>query len=137
MGAIASKNARLSSPVSVKIALANDGAVRGPVAIMVLPHDLGGKPLTSPYSTVTSGCWRNIVLTASENASRSTAKAPPAGNFVISPIPIIRLSDLRISSCSTPTALPCLSSERKELEQTSSAKPSVLWASVIRFGRIS
>ena len=38
----------------------------------------------------------------------------------------------RISACSRPTALLAASSERKELEQTSSAKPSVRWASVIR-----
>ena len=43
----------------------------------------------------------------------------------------------RISSCSRPTALVAASSERKELEQTSSASPSVLCASVMRWGRIS
>jgi hypothetical protein len=40
----------------------------------------------------------------------------------------------RISACSRPTALLSASSERKELEQTSSARPSVLWASVPRTG---
>src|SRR5689334_20253478 len=44
---------------------------------------------------------------------------------------------LRISACSRPTALLAASSERKELEQTSSAQPSVRCASVIRCGRIS
>src|SRR5258707_7508397 len=43
----------------------------------------------------------------------------------------------RISACSSPTALLAASSERKELEHTSSARPSVRWASVIRSGRIS
>ena len=43
----------------------------------------------------------------------------------------------RISACSRPTALVSASSERKELEQTSSARPSVLCASVPRTGRIS
>src|SRR6266853_380293 len=43
----------------------------------------------------------------------------------------------RISACSSPTALLAASSERNELEQTSSARPSVRWASVIRWGRIS
>ena len=40
----------------------------------------------------------------------------------------------RISSCSRPTALVAASSERKLLEQTSSASPSVLCASVWRCG---
>ena len=40
----------------------------------------------------------------------------------------------RISSCSSPTALFAPSSERKELEQTSSASASVWWASVPRAG---
>src|SRR6266851_5956480 len=43
----------------------------------------------------------------------------------------------RISACSSPTALLAASSERNELEHTSSARPSVRWASVIRLGRIS
>src|ERR1700760_4798237 len=43
----------------------------------------------------------------------------------------------RISSCSKPTALLAASSERKELEQTSSARFSVRCASVPRTGRIS
>src|SRR5262249_49538126 len=43
----------------------------------------------------------------------------------------------RISACSRPTALVAPSSERNELEQTSSASPPVLWAGVMRAGRIS
>src|SRR5262245_35922997 len=43
----------------------------------------------------------------------------------------------RISSCKSPTALCSLSSERKEFEQTSSASAAVLWAAVVRSGRIS
>src|SRR4051794_475720 len=43
----------------------------------------------------------------------------------------------RISACSRPTALLAASSERNELEQTSSARPSVRCASVILVGRIS
>ena len=34
-------------------------------------------------------------------------------------------------------ALPCASSDRNELEQTSSANPAVLWTAVERTGRIS
>src|SRR5262249_25590536 len=41
------------------------------------------------------------------------------------------------TACNKPTALFSRSSERKEFEQTSSAKPSVLWAAVSRSGRIS
>ena len=43
----------------------------------------------------------------------------------------------RISSCSRPTALCSRSSERNEFEQTSSASAAVLWAAVVRTGRIS
>src|SRR6266404_244582 len=43
----------------------------------------------------------------------------------------------RISACSKPTALLAASSDRKELEQTSSARESVRCACVIRVGRIS
>src|SRR5262245_50439563 len=50
---------------------------------------------------------------------------------------MIREPARRISSCSSPTALFCASSERKELEQTSSARESVTCASVPRAGRIS
>src|SRR5262249_2499091 len=37
----------------------------------------------------------------------------------------------------SPTALSSLSSERNELEQTNSASAGVLWAAVVRSGRIS
>src|SRR5215831_7333324 len=43
----------------------------------------------------------------------------------------------RISSCKSPTALCSLSSERNEFEQTSSASAALLWAAVVRNGRIS
>ena len=43
-------------------------------------------------------------------------------------------SSARISACSKPTALNSQSSDRKELEQTSSARPSVWWASVLTPG---
>ena len=47
---------------------------------------------------------------------------------------IIRLWLSRNSACSRPTALVSASSERKELEHTNSASPSVTWASVLRTG---
>ena len=43
-------------------------------------------------------------------------------------------SSARISACSRPTALYSQSSDRKEFEQTSSARPSVWWASVLTPG---
>src|SRR5215211_2554274 len=50
---------------------------------------------------------------------------------------MIREPSRRISWCSSPTAFALASSERNEFEQTSSARPAVLWASVPRTGRIS
>src|SRR5262249_567779 len=41
------------------------------------------------------------------------------------------------SACKGPTALCSLSSERKEFEHTGSARAAVLWAAVVRSGRIS
>src|SRR3954451_4934201 len=50
---------------------------------------------------------------------------------------MINEPSLRISACNKPTALLAASSERNELEQTSSAGTEVRCASVIRSGRIS
>ena len=60
-----------------------------------------------------------------ENFSRSTARALPAGTFVASAASMIKDPIMRISSFNSPTAL-LKASERKELEHTSSANPS-LW----------
>src|SRR4029453_17556424 len=76
-------------------------------------------------------------VTAAEKPSRSTASAPPAGTWLASAQRMISEPSRRISACSRPTALLAASSERNELEQTSSARPSVRCASVIRCGRIS
>jgi len=137
MGAIASKNARPSSPVSFWISAAKAGEVRGPVAIITLSHSAGGKPVSSPRSMVISGCAKMRRVTSAENPSRSTASAPPAGTLWSSATAMINDPAIRISSCSKPTALLFLSSERKELEQTSSARLSVLWTSVFVCPRIS
>ena len=67
-------------------------------------------------------------VTACEKPSRSTASAPPAGTWLRSPQAMMTESNARISACSRPTALYSQSSERNELEQTSSARPSVWWA---------
>src|SRR5205085_10406248 len=74
---------------------------------------------------------------AAEKPCRSTASAPPAGSLCVSAARMISEPARRISSWITPTALFCASSERKELEQTSSARWSVTCASVPRTGRIS
>ena len=137
IGAIASKKASSASPVRPWMAVASGCEVRGPVATITLSHSAGGSPAISPNSTVTFGCARTAAVTASENATRSTASAPPAGSLWASAMRMISEPQRRISSCSNPTALCSWSSERKELEHTSSAKPPVRWASVSFCGRIS
>ncbi len=104
---------------------------------MTLDQSAGGRPATSPRSTVISGCAESRRVTSAENTSRSTASAPPAGTSASAAAAIITLPSRRISQCSRPTALVSSSSERNEFEQTSSASPSVWCASVPRWGRIS
>ena len=135
MGAMASKKASESSPVRSRIACARAGEVSGPVATITLSHSAGGRPLTSSRRTFTSGCASSRAWTSSAKPSRSTAKALPAGTLWASAACRISEPHRRISSCSTPTALASASSDRKELEQTSSASVSVRWASVPRSGR--
>ena len=65
---------------------------------------------------------RRFSSTAAAKPSRSTASAPPAGTLCASAQAMISDRSARISRCSTPTALVAASSERKELEQTSSAR---------------
>ena len=62
-------------------------------------------------------------MTRALKSSRSTASAPPAGTRASSAQARTRLPARRSSSWRSPTAL-CGSSERSELEQTSSANPS-------------
>ncbi len=101
---MASKKASASSPVKERIVPASAGEVRGPVAMMTLSHASGGSA-TSPRSSVISGCASSAAVTAAEKPSRSTASAPPAGTWFISPARMISEPSLRISSCSSPTAL--------------------------------
>ena len=116
---------------------ASEGAVSGPVAMIAWSQSAGGSPATSSRAIVISGCASSLAVTAAEKPSRSTASAPPAGTWLASPDAMISEPASRISACSSPTALFSASSERKELEQTSSARLSVLCASVPRTGRIS
>jgi len=137
MGAMASKKARLSSPVSSSTALDSAGEVRGPVDTITVSQSAGGRPATSPSTTRTFGWPRSAAVTRSEKATRSTARAPPAGTWAASPEAMISELQRRISACSRPTALCSQSSDRNELEQTSSAKPPVWCAGVGVVGRIS
>ena len=137
IGAMASKKARDSSPVISWMAAAKAAEVRGPVATITCSHSGGGSPATSPRSMRISGWHSSRLVISRAKPSRSTASAPPAGSLCLSPAARISEPQRRISSCSRPTALFTASSERKELEQTSSASCAVLWASVPRTGRIS
>ncbi len=125
MGAMASKKLSCSSPVSSPIAWLRAGEVRGPVARITLSQSAGGSPSTSWRARVMPGCCSIRSETRWEKASRSTARAPPAGTWQASAAAMINEPQTRISACSRPTALCSQSSERKELEQTSSARPSV------------
>ena len=134
---MASKKASSASPVSLPMAADSAGEVSGPVATITLSHSGDGNPATSLRSMATRGCASSCRVTSSEKPSRSTASAPPAGSLWRSPAAMMSEPARRISSCSRPTALVAASSERKLLEQTSSASPPVLCASVRRCGRIS
>ena len=137
IGAIASKNASAFSSVSSRMASASGAEVSGPVATMTLPQSAGGRPAISARLISIRGWSFSALVTAAEKPSRSTASAPPAGTWLASAARMISEPSRRISACSRPTALLAASSERNELEQTSSARPSVRCASVIRSGRIS
>ena len=137
IGAIASKNAKASSPESSRIASASGAEVKGPVAMMTLRQSAGGRPSISARRTSIRGWSSSALVTAAENPSRSTASAPPAGTWLASAARMISEPSRRISACSRPTALLAASSERNEFEHTSSARLSVRCASVIRWGRIS
>ena len=115
----------------------NDAEVSGPVATIngYIAGSDGRRPISS-RTTVTSGWAVSVSVIVRENRSRSTASAAPAGTRCASAARMISEPSLRISSLRRPTALSSLS-PRSELEQTSSARPSVLWTSVARTGRIS
>ncbi len=137
-GAMASKKARSRSPVMRANGVAQ--CRRGERA--------GGDDDAVPFRRRQAGDFaaldgdermrlRAAAVTSAEKASRSTASAPPAGSLCRSPAARMSEPARRISSCSSPTAFVSQSSERNELEHTSSARPSVLCASVILAGRIS
>jgi hypothetical protein len=137
IGAMASKKLSALSPVRARTASARAGEVSGPVARITLSQSAGGRPAISSRRISISGWRSSRSVTAREKPSRSTASAPPAGSLWASALARISDPARRISSCSRPTALFSASSERSELEQTSSAQSAVWWASVPRTGRIS
>src|SRR5262249_13944880 len=97
----------------------------------------GGGPAPSPGRIATGGGSRAARVMGGERPSRSPAGPPPAGTWLASAARMISEPSRRISSCKSPTALCSLSSERNEFEQTSSASAALLWAAVVRNGRIS
>ena len=135
MGAMASKKARPSSPVRSRMASARAGGgertgrddhivpLVGRKARDLLAHD-GDERMRR--RALGDGCPRSR-----RGRQRARRRPAPDGGR---PSRMMSEPARRISSCSRPTALVAASSERKELEQTSSARPSVLCASVPRIG---
>ena len=74
--------------------------------------------------------------TRRENSTRSTARAWPAGTALAS-ASARRIEPARRISCLRSHGAVFSDSDLRELEQTSSAKSAVWWASVERVGRIS
>jgi hypothetical protein len=116
------EGASASSPVSARIASASAGEVSGPVAMMTLSplRPAAGRRLPR------DGSRQRMALRAprdgAEKPCRSTASAPPAGSLCASAARMISEPARRISSCSSRPHCSRQSSERKELEQTSSAR---------------
>ena len=104
------------------MASASAGEVRGPVAMMTLDQSAGGRPATSARSMLTRGWASRRAVISAEKGTRSMASALPAGTAWRSALAMTRPPAARISQCSRPTAFCSSSSERKELEQTSSAR---------------
>ena len=120
--------------MSLRIFSAIPSDARGPAATTV--YSFVSIWVTSSSITEILGCDFIFSVTIFANASRSTARAPPAGTFTASAHSIIRELSFRISSFSNPTAL-YIPSARKELLQTSSAKSGLLWAGENFLGFIS
>src|SRR6185295_628795 len=106
----------------------------GPVARMHGPSE--GIPVASPRTRRMSGSAATVAVTSRAKASRSTARAPPAGTFTRSATFTMSESSRRISSFRRPEAVSSRF-DLSELEQTSSARSPVLCTGVGRTGRIS
>ena len=78
-------------------------------------------------TSVTSGSASMRAVMAAAKSSRLTASALPAGTAVSRATAMTALPRAAISTLSSPTAVTG-SSERRELEQTSSANSGLTWA---------
>ena len=137
IGAIASKNASASSPVTRRIDCASSGEVSGPVATITWPDGRIGQRRHRLAADLDQHLGLQRIL-------HGRGKTVPIDRERAARRQLVRIArahdeepQRRISSCSSPTALCKLSSERNELEQTSSASVPVLCAAVVRAGRIS
>ena len=79
IGAMASKNASSSSPVSLADRLRQRGEVSGPEAMMTLSQSGEGRPAISSRRSVDQRIGFQSPRHGRANPSRSTANAPPAG----------------------------------------------------------
>ncbi len=104
-----------------------DGDVSGSVS---------SRCVTSSRWMVMLGCCSRRSATRAEKATRSTARAWPAGTAVAS-ASASRKQPARRISCLSSQGAEFSDSDLREFEQTSSAKSAVWWASVERCGRIS
>ena len=134
MGAAASKKCNLCTPGSASMAPTKASSVSGPVARMAGASGMAST--TWPVAISISGSLFRISVTRRENASRSTASAPPAGTRAHWAQLRISESSRAISALSRPEAL-VRCSALSELEQTSSEKLSSVWAGECFFGFIS
>ena len=108
--------------------------MRGPVAIITVCAK--GNEMISSRTISINGCLSTASDITDENSSRSTARAVPAATSELSAALIT--SDPAISSSFFSSPGPVdISFDRREFEQTSSASPDVLCASVILSGLIS
>src|SRR5207249_4737942 len=95
-----------------------------------------GISVISSRTIRTAGSASTACVTPSAKCIRSTARQAPAGTRVASATRMTSEPRRRISSLSSPTAVSSVAL-RKEFERTSSARRSVVCASVPRRGRIS
>ncbi len=116
------------------MALDMAGEVRGPVATTASSP---GTWVTSwPVTTRIPGWASTRRVTAAEKSSRSTARAPPAETAVSLAASRVREPNSAISSFRSPAA-EMGRVDLKELEQTNSARPGLLWAGEYFSGFIS
>ena len=96
IGAMASKKASDSSPVSAADRLGQAGRGQRAGGDDHVPQSSGGRPSISPRTTAIIGCARAPRHRA-EKPSRSTASAPPAGTWCASAARMISEPSARIS----------------------------------------